>query len=162
MKRRLNLAVALVHGPKLLLLDEPTTGVDPQSRNHIFEQVQRLNAAGLTVVYTSHYMEEVQALCPRLAILDHGRVIACDTVPALLRRLPTTARVTTLTPAPAALPGVTALRRTPAGVELDAADGPALFAALQAWPGLEMATLDVVPPTLERVFLGLTGPALRD
>ena len=78
MKRRLNLAVALVHGPRLLILDEPTTGVDPQSRNHIFEQVRRLNAAGLTVIYTSHSMEEVQALCPRLAILDHGRVIACD------------------------------------------------------------------------------------
>ena len=162
MKRRLNLAVALVHGPRLLILDEPTTGVDPQSRNHIFDQVRRLNAAGLTVIYTSHSMEEVQALCPRLAILDHGRVIACDTVANLLRRLPTTARVTTGQPVPETLPGVTALRQTESGVELDAPDGPTLFAALRHWPGLEMAALDVVPPTLERVFLDLTGPALRD
>ena len=162
MKRRLNLAVALVHGPRLLILDEPTTGVDPQSRNHIFEQVRRLNAAGLTVIYTSHSMEEVQALCPRLAILDHGRVIACDTVTNLLRQLPTTARVTTDQAVPKTLPGVTGRRQTATGVELDAADGPALFAALRHWPGLEMSALDVVPPTLERVFLKLTGSALRD
>ncbi len=162
MKRRLNLAVALVHDPRLLILDEPTTGVDPQSRNHIFDQVRRLNAAGLTVIYTSHSMEEVQALCPRLAILDHGRVIACDTVTNLLRQLPTTARVTTAQAVPETLPGVTGRRQTAMGVELDAADGPALFAALRHWPGLEMAALDVVPPTLERVFLKLTGSALRD
>src|SRR6478672_5543833 len=87
MKRRLNLGAALVHGPRLLLLDEPTTGVDPQSRNHIFEEVRRLNAAGVTVVYTSHYMEEVQALCRRVGIIDHGRLIACDTLPALLQRM---------------------------------------------------------------------------
>ena len=85
MKRRLNLGAALVHQPRLLLLDEPTTGVDPQSRNHIFEEVRRLNAAGLTIVYTSHYMEEVQALCPRVGIIDHGRLIACDTLPNLLQ-----------------------------------------------------------------------------
>ena len=87
MKRRLNLGAAIVHSPRLLLLDEPTTGVDPQSRNHIFEGVRRLNAAGLTVVYTSHYMEEVQALCPRIGIIDHGRLIACDMLPNLLRQL---------------------------------------------------------------------------
>src|SRR5205085_1296814 len=88
MKRRLNLGCALVHRPQLLLLDEPTVGVDPQSRNHIFEEIKRLNTAGVTVVYTSHYMEEVQALCPRMAIMDHGRVIACDKVTTLLGSLP--------------------------------------------------------------------------
>src|SRR5262245_30705863 len=85
MKRRLNLGASLVHSPRLLLLDEPTVGVDPQSRNLIFEEVRRLNAAGVTVVYTSHYMEEVQALCTRIGIVDSGRVVACDTVPNLLR-----------------------------------------------------------------------------
>ena len=85
MKRRLNLGAALIHEPRLLLLDEPTTGVDPQSRNHIFEEIRRLNSEGVTVVYTSHYMEEVQALCNRIGIMDHGRLIACDTLPALLR-----------------------------------------------------------------------------
>src|SRR5262249_39141340 len=88
MKRRLNLAVGLVHSPRLLLLDEPTVGVDPQSRNLIFEEVRRLNAAGMTVVYTSHYMEEVQTLCSRVGIIDHGRLVACDTLPRLLQLLP--------------------------------------------------------------------------
>src|SRR5439155_3540405 len=83
MKRRLNFGAALVHGPRLLLLDEPTVGVDPQSRNHIFEGVKRLNAAGTTVIYTSHYMEEVQALCTRVGIMDRGRLIACDTLSGL-------------------------------------------------------------------------------
>ncbi len=78
MKRRLNLGVSVVHRPKVLYLDEPTTGVDPQSRHHLFQEVRSLNAAGTTVIYTSHYMEEVQTLCPRIAILDHGKVIACD------------------------------------------------------------------------------------
>src|SRR5207249_7893413 len=87
MKRRLNLGAALVHHPRLLLLDEPTAGVDPQSRHHIFEEVRRLNAAGVTVVYTSHYMEEVQSLCTRIGVMDHGRLIACDTLPALLQQL---------------------------------------------------------------------------
>src|SRR5205807_2731779 len=76
-----------VHEPELLLLDEPTAGVDPQSRNHLFEEIRRVNRAGTTVVYTSHYMEEVQALCSRIGILDHGRLIACDTVGRLLQQL---------------------------------------------------------------------------
>jgi ABC-2 type transport system ATP-binding protein len=88
MKRRLNLAAALVHGPRLLLLDEPTAGVDPQSRKHLFEEVRRLNAAGVTIVYTSHYMEEVQGLCTRIGILDQGHLVACDTLPHLLQLLP--------------------------------------------------------------------------
>lgn len=81
MKRRVNIAAGLVHQPKLLFLDEPTVGVDPQSRNHIFESVMRLNRErGMTVVYTSHYMEEVELLCNRVAIIDQGKVIALDTV----------------------------------------------------------------------------------
>src|SRR6476620_2951261 len=88
MQRRLNLGIALVHEPSILLLDEPTAGVDPQSRNHLFEGVRRLNAAGRTIIYTSHYMEEVQALCHRIGIIDHGRLIACDTLAHLLARLP--------------------------------------------------------------------------
>jgi len=75
MKRRLNIAMALVARPQLLFLDEPTVGVDPQSRNHIFETVERLNAEGMTVIYTTHYMEEADRLCNRLLILDYGRVI---------------------------------------------------------------------------------------
>jgi ABC-2 type transport system ATP-binding protein len=85
MKRRVNIAAGLVHQPRLLFLDEPTVGVDPQSRNHIFESVQRLNRErGMSVVYTSHYMEEVETLCSRAAIVDEGRIIAMDTIKNLI------------------------------------------------------------------------------
>jgi ABC-2 type transport system ATP-binding protein len=87
MKRRLNLAIGLMHNPRLLLLDEPTVGVDPQSRNHIFEGVRALNQQGLTILYTSHYMEEVEALCDRVGIMDGGKLVACDTVPNLIAGL---------------------------------------------------------------------------
>ena len=84
MQRRLNLAVAIIHDPELVLLDEPTVGVDPQSRNAIFERVEQLRDAGKQVVYTTHYMEEAQRLCDRVAIIDRGRLMALDTVPALI------------------------------------------------------------------------------
>lgn len=167
MKRRLNLAIALVHRPKVLLLDEPTTGVDPQSRNHIFEQVRAANAAGLTVIYTSHYMEEVQALCPRLAILDHGTVKACDTLANLLGRLDATAALT-LPSVPddlpgrlRAIPGVTAVARDGDTVRVSAADLPQLLPRVIAECGTVLK-LDITQPSLERVFLSLTGSALRD
>ncbi|MBA3539463.1 MAG: ABC transporter ATP-binding protein, partial [Deltaproteobacteria bacterium] len=84
MKRRLNLAVGLLHRPEVLVLDEPTVGVDPQSRNHIFETVRALHAEGMTVVYTSHYMEEVEALCDRVAIIDGGAIVATGTIRELV------------------------------------------------------------------------------
>ena len=79
MKRRLNIACALGHKPKLLIFDEPTVAVDPQSRNFIMEKIKEINAAGTTVIYTSHYMEEVETLCSRIAIMDNGKIIACGT-----------------------------------------------------------------------------------
>ncbi len=84
MKRRLNMVGSLLHAPKLIVCDEPTTGVDPQSRNHLFETVRRLHADGCTVLYTTHYMEEVEALCKRVAIMDRGQLIAEDTLEVLL------------------------------------------------------------------------------
>jgi ABC-2 type transport system ATP-binding protein len=88
MKRRVNIAAGLVHHPRLLFLDEPTVGVDPQSRNHIFESVMRLNRErGMSIVYTSHYMEEVELLCSRVAIIDEGRIIALDTIKNLIALL---------------------------------------------------------------------------
>jgi ABC-2 type transport system ATP-binding protein len=171
MKRRLNLGATLVHRPELLLLDEPTTGVDPQSRNHIFEEVRRLNAAGVTVVYTSHYMEEVQALCPRIGIIDHGRLIACDTLPGLLHHLEGVIRfrVPELTPALrqrlALLPDAKLVERDGEGAALHCRDVPAtllrLVAALQELH-LQLTGLETEEPNLERVFLHLTGRALRD
>lgn len=88
MQRRLNLVAALLHRPKLLLCDEPTVGVDPQSRNAIFEHLLRLNREGMTIVYSTHYMEEAERLCPRIGIIDHGRILALDTLDGLLTRLP--------------------------------------------------------------------------
>jgi ABC-2 type transport system ATP-binding protein len=84
MKRRLNLAAALVHDPELILLDEPTAGVDPQSRNQIFETITELKRLGRTVIYTTHYMEEAARLCDRVAIIDRGQLLALGTVPELL------------------------------------------------------------------------------
>jgi linearmycin/streptolysin S transport system ATP-binding protein len=171
MKRCLNLAAAVVHEPRLLLLDEPTTGVDPRSREHIFEEVRRLNAAGVTIVYTSHYMEEVQALCPRIGIIDHGRLVACDTLSALLRTLhgrirfhvpPTTAP---LRPRLAAIPNARLLEPAENTLELECIDVRAtllqLVSALKDL-GVPMTRLEMQEPNLERVFLHLTGRALRD
>jgi ABC-2 type transport system ATP-binding protein len=171
MKRRLNLAVAIVHAPQILLLDEPTTGVDPQSRVHIFEQVKALNAAGMTIVYTSHYMEEVQTLCTRIAILDGGQVQACDTLPNLLRTEDAVARVRLPAVPPgladriAALPGVKEVHTTADGLDVVASDlGPVLPGLVAACTaaGAPPTAIDLDPPTLERVFLHLTGRGLRD
>ena len=140
MKRRLNLGIALVHGPRLLLLDEPTVGVDPQSRNHIFEEVRRLNAEGMTLVYTSHYMEEVQALCSRIGIMDRGRLAACDTLPQLLQILPGLIRfrVATLTPSLREqlknLPGARLSERDGQSLELVCGDVKATLVELMAHP----------------------------
>lgn len=171
MKRRLNLAVAVVHRPQVLLLDEPTTGVDPQSRNHIFDRVKALNAAGLTVIYTSHYMEEVQTLCTRIAILDDGQVKACDTLPNLLRMFDAVARFR-LPVVPAGLveelvtiPEVKRVQPISDGLEVTAANlAPVLPKLLTtcARYGAEPTALDLDQPTLERVFLHLTGRDLRD
>ena len=88
MKRRLNIAAALLHDPELILLDEPTVGVDPQSRNAIFENLEELKRRGKTLVYTTHYMEEAERLCDHVVIIDHGKVIADDTVRGLYGSCP--------------------------------------------------------------------------
>jgi ABC-2 type transport system ATP-binding protein len=171
MKRRLNLGVSILHRPKLLLLDEPTTGVDPQSRNRIFEEVRRLNSEGMTIVYTSHYMEEVQALCSRIGILDGGKLIACDTLPNLLHLLEGRIRLrlplvsAELRQRIQALPSVRLAEPQPNVLELSCKE-PArtlleLVPLLQE-NKLEPLELETQEPNLERVFLHLTGRALRD
>ena len=171
MKRRLNLGAALVHRPRLLFLDEPTTGVDPQSRNHLFDEVRRVNQEGATVVYTSHYMEEVQALCPRVGIIDRGRLVACDRVTELLRQIPglircrVSAAGRALRERMAQLPGVIGVQGKGGALELECRDvkGTLLrVVALLNELNVELIALETEEPNLERVFLNLTGRALRD
>jgi ABC-2 type transport system ATP-binding protein len=171
MKRRLNLGLALMHRPRLLLLDEPTTGVDPQSRNHIFEGVKNLNEQGLTVIYTSHYMEEVQALCPRIGIIDQGKLIACDTLKNLLHQLAGVIRfrVTAITSAlferVQKLPVMRVTERGEQILELETNNVNATLLQLVSLLNelnIELTSLETEEPNLERVFLHLTGRGLRD
>jgi ABC-2 type transport system ATP-binding protein len=171
MKRRLNLGAGLVHRPPLLLLDEPTVGVDPQSRNHLFEEVRRLNAAGITIVYTSHYMEEVQTLCRRVGILDHGRLVACDTLPGLLRRVRGSLRFRADPVTPLFLqrlhdlPGTRLTVEVGDRLELECGDVKATLLqllALLSELSVELHALEMEEPNLEHVFFDLTQTALRD
>jgi ABC-2 type transport system ATP-binding protein len=174
MKRRLNLAAALLHDPQILLLDEPTVGVDPQSRNAIFDNLEVLKRRGKTLLYTTHYMEEAERLCDRVVIIDHGQVVADDTLPGLYRLLPATNLL---------------------AVELDDGQDGVRLDELRALPGIHSANLEAgklrvgvqdlatVTPRLlqwlverghpyhhvtseradlETVFLRLTGRSLRD
>ena len=161
MQRRLNLACALVHEPDVVLLDEPTAGVDPQSRNHLFESVERLRAEGRTILYTTHYMEEAQRLCDRVAIIDAGRILAMDTVETLIARHggPSTleAELVTVPADSSSLPGTldgNVLRMT--------CERPLEEAARLASSGVAYRTLNIRRADLESVFLGLTGRTLRD
>jgi ABC-2 type transport system ATP-binding protein len=175
MKRRLNLACALVHDPDLLLLDEPTAGVDPQSRNAIFDNLEALRQRGKTLIYTTHYMEEAERLCDRIVIVDHGAVVASDSLPGLLRLLPAAATIEiTVEDAAqgrvdfAALGSVAGVKTAAqsgstitVGVEALSATAPAVL----AWFGDQGITIRHFRSgqgTLEDVFLALTGRQLRD
>ena len=146
MQRRLNLAAAIVHDPPVILLDEPTAGVDPQSRSGILELVQRLAAEGRAVIYTTHYMEEAQRLCSRVAIVDQGRVLATGTVPELIAAHGGESVVTVDTPSGARS---TRTREPLREIERALAEGGA-------------TAVRIDQPDLEAVFLSLTGRRLRD
>jgi ABC-2 type transport system ATP-binding protein len=161
MKRRLNLAVALVHDPRTIFLDEPTAGVDPQSRNHLFESIERLRSEGRTVVYTTHYMEEAQRLCDRVAIIDHGKVLDLDTVSALVDRYGGRSVVKAELMRPPADPSV--LPTPLEGLSLRFESERALEdVGRMASAGIVFQSLEVTKPDLETVFLTLTGRRLRD
>ena len=146
MKRRLNLAVGVVHDPPLLLLDEPTVGVDPQSRNAIFENILALKRQGRTILYTTHYMEEAQRLCDRVGIIDQGRLLALDTVPRLIADHGGTSALV--------------LQRDGREVRVETDDPVAELSRLATNGGLPPFRLE--QPDLEAVFLNLTGRHLRD
>jgi ABC-2 type transport system ATP-binding protein len=161
MKRRLNLAVALVHNPRVIFLDEPTAGVDPQSRNHIFERIEELRSQGRTVVYTTHYMEEAQRLCDRVAIMDGGRVLDLDTVPALIERYGGRSVVKAEFVRPPA--GSISLPAPLDGLSLRfESDRPLEEVGRLSSAGVLFQSLEVTRPDLETVFLSLTGKSLRD
>lgn len=173
MKRRLNIAVGMIHRPEVLIMDEPTVGIDPQSRNHILETVRLLNQEGMTVIYTSHYMEEVQFLCKRLAIMDHGQLIAyghIDDVRQLAGSLAsvtieTSDEVVELAPRLALDGALKQLNATGSTIEFrsqDAAAAVSRVLVLMSENGLQPTRIEVEEPSLETAFLHLTGRQLRD
>jgi ABC-2 type transport system ATP-binding protein len=171
MKRRLNIAAALVHDPDILIFDEPTVGVDPQSRNAIFDNLEALRRRGKALLYTTHYMEEAERLCDRIVIVDHGKVVASDTLAGIERLLPATQvleiEVDGLVDLGAlgTLPGVDGVTQEGGRVRAGVADlgrsAPALLAALAA-SGRRVSRVASARPGLEDVFLSLTGRQLRD
>ena len=170
MKRRLNIAAGLLHRPQVLILDEPTVGVDPQSRNHIFATVRRLRDAGTTIVYSTHYMEEVETLCDRVAIIDAGNVVAFGTVPELIAAHTRDEIVIELGGDPAAV--AEASRAACARGATKQGDallhvGPSARGLGSVIGGIERSGAMIVriashQATLENAFLALTGRALRD
>ena len=174
MKRRINIAVGLLNQPKLLILDEPTVGVDPQSRNSILETLRELNRQGTTLLYTSHYMEEVELLCTHIAIIDHGKVIADGTQKDLRIQAGNKDIISVqltreadgaLSDHLAALPGVDTVEVRDKTVRIATNQGRSLLAAVVSTldsAGFPASTIDVKEPNLEDLFLKLTGTSLRD
>jgi ABC-2 type transport system ATP-binding protein len=180
MKRRLNLAIALIHDPPVLFLDEPTAGVDPQSRNAIFEKIEIMRKQGRTVVYTTHYMEEAQRLCHRVAIIDEGQIISLDTPSALISSLgggilvlgledpeigPEPGRVQTAVDRVAELPSVKSMTRDDGRLKVETHRfQEALMDILDITNQLDVriTSMEKWEPNLESVFLHLTGKKLRE
>ena len=173
MKRRVNIGAALLHCPQVIIMDEPTVGIDPQSRRHILDSVKELNRQGMSVLYTTHYMEEAAELSDHIAIMDQGQIIASGTHAELIRLVGEQTRIELSLNAPAdtLLP---AWRAAPGVNRCDALDGkavvlvddsnstlPRLFEAASA-ADVRITAVDILEPNLEMVFLHLTGRALRD
>lgn len=173
MKHRLNLVVGLIHEPKLLFLDEPTTGLDPQARLAVWELIKRFQSEGVTILLTTHYMEEADYLCERVAIMDRGKVIALDS-PARLKRsigklevIEVKARKVTkkVLNELRKLKGVRKAARTTEGLRVltpAANEVMARVVTLASFAGVQIDSLNVAQPTLEDVFIKLTGKTLRD
>ena len=173
MKRRLNIACAIAHRPRLVIMDEPTVGIDPQSRQYILNAIRKLNAMGCTIIYSSHYMEEVEELCTRIAIMDHGKIIAEGTKEQLTAMIaaPKSIRVEVRTETPLD----TEKLRNITGVRSVEFEGQTLTIGTDTGvnnlnliirrlvdDGVDIRALDAHDVNLETVFLTLTGRSLRD
>jgi ABC-2 type transport system ATP-binding protein len=174
MAQRLMVARSILHRPAVLFMDEPTAGLDPQSRLALWDVLGELNRSGQTILLTTHYMEEADQLCDRVAIMDHGRILALDTPAALKASVGADTLVTVRAPGSAddlaramerGLEGVTRARVTDAGIEVQVQGQPGLVpkvVAVAEAAGFELADLSVTEPSLETVFINLTGKELRD
>lgn len=167
MKRRINIAAALLHEPKILILDEPTVGIDPQSRNHIFDMIHELKKEGVTIIYSTHYMEEVEALCDEIAIIDNGKIITQGNLKELLEQYSTNAiyietnQIEQLND----LQGLTKMSAKNAGWILETNQPVVLLQNIlktSTEQAIEIQALEMMRPSLESVFLSLTGTSLRD
>ncbi|MCJ2146568.1 ABC transporter ATP-binding protein [Bacillus sp. B19-2] len=173
MKRRLNIACAIAHRPKLIIMDEPTVGIDPHSRNYILESVKKLNAMGCTIIYTSHYMEEVEEICTRIAIVDHGKIIAEGTKEQLKSIITNTKDIQVVLKSAEnidigelkAISGVEAAVLEDNTLKINSDAGVnnlnQIIEKLMK-NGAEIRSLEEKAPNLETVFLTLTGRQLRD
>ena len=173
MKRRVNIGVALLHKPQLIYMDEPTVGIDPQSRRNILDSVVALKDQGMTVLYTTHYMEEAQELSDQIAIMDHGKLIASGTHAELVKIVGEMDRITLtvntesgrLLDAWKAIPGVQRISAEDSVLTVLVDNSnlvlPRLFEAATA-QNVRITSIDILEPNLEAVFLHLTGRALRD
>jgi ABC-2 type transport system ATP-binding protein len=173
MKRRVNIGVALLHKPPIVIMDEPTVGIDPQSRRHILDAVKALRAQGMTVFYTTHYMEEAEELSDRVAVMDKGKIIACGTNAELVRLVGQDTRIELALNAESArvldlwrsIEGVRGATAEDGHITVLAADSNAVLPRLfesAAVRGVRITSLEIREPNLEAVFLHLTGRALRD
>lgn len=175
MKRRVNIAAGLLHKPKLLFMDEPTVGIDPQSRRMILDMVKELNQQGMAILYTTHYMEEAQELSDRVGIIDHGKLIAVGTQEELTQQVGETDSIRILTDAMDDLPAIAAKLQgfdeitriilEESGFTLITNDAESSLAPIinQAnLAGAHIKSIEIIEPNLETVFLHLTGRALRD
>lgn len=173
MKRRLNIGAALLHKPELLIMDEPTVGIDPQSRNHILDTVLELNKQGMTIVYTSHYMEEVEYLCNRICIMDEGKIIASGTQKELIELVNGKAHINicldnidlSLLEKLKEINGVFNIKVVDGAISLYVESADMLLPdiiSMITFHGRRVESIDVKKPNLEAVFLNLTGKALRD
>jgi len=172
MKRRLNFGIALMHQPSILILDEPTVGVDPQSRSHLLDCVRDQASSGVGIIYASHYMEEVQSICERVAIVDHGRVLACDSIPKLLEGLETDLKIHVDGDGDVSgrLSGLARIEPGTAGTSVITVSGACddmgermrSILHLLMTARVRVIRIESQQTNLERLFLQLTGYGLRD